>query len=671
MPRVFKKTIVQHWLRNAWIDPDGHPCAEDAPGARFVRKRRVPAGTPGAVKVTKKSTNYYGRVPGRPDPVPLCGNEAAAKTMLADLIGKTALHGCGLGDPFEGTRKRPLAEHLADFIRCLEGKDNAPRYVELVRGRLEALFDGCGFRTLADLDAGKAADWLAAQRSLDVDRPADPVEPDLPALPPRGERPELPAGWSRDRLAELLGVKPFSVPPAVARHGLQAHGNGRNRRYPRETVEALLAMRKPGASVGTTNQYAMHLKVFGNWLVRPGRRLAANPFLDLEAGNESADRRHDRRELTAEELRHLLEVTRASGRVFRGLDGEARFVLYATACATGFRAGGLAGLTPECFDLDGRTPTVTLPVRSDKSRRGKLQPLPGDVAELLRGWLAGKPAGQPVWPGKWASQRSAALMLRRDLNAAGIPFVIRGPDGPLYADFHALRHTYLTLGGRAGIDLRTLQELAGHSTADLTERYTHVRLLDLAGAVEKLPSFLPTHDDAGGRQPASLRATGTDAAAPPAIRLADPDAPVCRRFAGANDGKGGEARVCDGEGPEKALPSTIPNPLPSKGIGGNRGQPRASEGERAMGFEPTTSSLGSATSPAPMTPVELTCSHLTSIHLAIQGRARLDVSCYFTARERGKVVKVVERPQSRWAAVAGRCRSLGRHLWGRPHFDRD
>ena len=55
-------------------------------------------------------------------------------------------------------------------------------------------------------------------------------------------------------------------------------------------------------------------------------------------------------------------------------------------------------------------------------------------------------------------------MLHIDLEAAGIPYAVEGPDGPLYADFHALRHTYLTLGGRAGNDLRTLQELAGHST---------------------------------------------------------------------------------------------------------------------------------------------------------------------------------------------------------------
>src|SRR5439155_416709 len=104
--------------------------------------------------------------------------------------------------------------------------------------------------------------------------------------------------------------------------------------------------------------------------------------------------------------------------------------------------------------------------------------------------LAGKPAGEPVWPGKWAKSRAAAVMLRKVLEAAGIPYVVDGPDGPLFADFHALRHSYLTIGGQSGIDLRTLQELAGHSTPTLTARYMHPRLHDLAGAVDRLPNLL-------------------------------------------------------------------------------------------------------------------------------------------------------------------------------------
>jgi Phage integrase family len=108
----------------------------------------------------------------------------------------------------------------------------------------------------------------------------------------------------------------------------------------------------------------------------------------------------------------------------------------------------------------------------------------------LIGYLASKPVGVPIWGGTWASDHRGAEMLRGDLAAVGIPYVIASPNGPLYVDFHALRHTMLTLGGRAGIDLRTLQELAGHSKPELTARYSHRRLEDLAEAMKKLPNFL-------------------------------------------------------------------------------------------------------------------------------------------------------------------------------------
>src|SRR5262249_3226888 len=76
---------------------------------------------------------------------------------------------------------------------------------------------------------------------------------------------------------------------------------------------------------------------------------------------------------------------------------------------------------------------------------------------------------------------------------------------------------YLTLGGQAGIDLRTLQELAGHSTPTLTARYSHRRLHDLAGAVEKFPSLLPPGADE--HESCLLSSTGTDGSDQAAQRM--------------------------------------------------------------------------------------------------------------------------------------------------------
>ena len=269
-------------------------------------------------------------------------------------------------------------------------------------------------------------------------------------------------------------------------------------------MEVLLDRQGQGMGAQTRNYYRAHLRGFGNWLNKD-RRLDENPFRHMGAENTTTDRRHDRREFIADELRRVLDTARHSTRCFRGLTGPDRFHLYAAACGTGFRASALASLTPENFDLAGALPTVTLPARHAKNRKTKVQPLPEDLAELFRGYLRGRPAGQRLWGGTWAEDHRGAEMLRIDLQAAGIPYVIEGPDGPLYADFHSLRHSYLTLGGRAGIDLRTLQELAGHSTPVLTARYSHRRLHDLAGAVEKLPSLLPAGAIA---EPARCRGRG-------------------------------------------------------------------------------------------------------------------------------------------------------------------
>jgi integrase len=91
------------------------------------------------------------------------------------------------------------------------------------------------------------------------------------------------------------------------------------------------------------------------------------------------------------------------------------------ACGTGFRASALASLTPESFDLAGELVTVTLAARHAKNRKTKVQPIPPDLAELLRGYLASRSAGQAVWGGTWAKDHRGAEMLRVDLEVAGIP----------------------------------------------------------------------------------------------------------------------------------------------------------------------------------------------------------------------------------------------------------
>jgi integrase len=241
------------------------------------------------------------------------------------------------------------------------------------------------------------------------------------------------------------------------------------------------------------------------WLVKD-RRAGDNALGHLAGQNARTDIRHARRALTVAELLAVLDAALASPKTIRSLTGTDRYYLYLTAMSTGYRVSELANMTPSAFDLAGERPSATVAAAYTKNKRPATQPLPIDVAEALAAYLTGKPSGSLVWPGTWTEK--AAKMLRVDLAAASIPYVTQGPDGPEYADFHALRHSYITNVVASGVNVKLAQTLAGHSSVALTlGRYSHVQLYDQAAAVETLPRLLPDRPDQQ-----SLRATGTEGA---------------------------------------------------------------------------------------------------------------------------------------------------------------
>ena len=74
------------------------------------------------------------------------------------------------------------------------------------------------------------------------------------------------------------------------------------------------------------------------------------------------------------------------------------------ALSTGLRASELASLRPESLLLLEDPPTVTVKAGYSKRRRMDVLPLPSEILETVRLWLGSKPAGQPLWPGDWASR---------------------------------------------------------------------------------------------------------------------------------------------------------------------------------------------------------------------------------------------------------------------------
>ena len=182
----------------------------------------------------------------------------------------------------------------------------------------------------------------------------------------------------------------------------------------RESVERwLVAQANEGMGARTRNTYRAALVAFGNWCVDTGR-LLSNPFAALPKADERAGVRRQRRALSEDELRRLLDVARRrplldTMTVRRGKRrGEAiaelrdetrrrlerlgweRALIYKTLVLTGLRKGELASLTVGQLVLDANPPCLVLDAADEKNRQGSTIPLRTDLAADLREWLAEK-----------------------------------------------------------------------------------------------------------------------------------------------------------------------------------------------------------------------------------------------------------------------------------------
>jgi integrase len=453
---VYKPKIVTYQL------PSGSHRTPDG--------QRVTKNTPGAVKKRMPTKKWYGRytdAAGRTVREPLAESKEIAKRMLAKLAGDAQLKKVGIADPYEDHRVRPLAEHLADYRIHLAANGNTAAYVAMTYNRIQAIIFGCRFKFLDDIKAEAVAKFLAALQ-----------EPGA-----RAAEPATAKDWyTKTELVALLGVNSTGVARILRRAGLTGAWKGRERRYSRETVEALKDSLRRGISIGTRNHYLTAVKGFTRWLTP--ERMPADPLKKLSRQNASVDVRRSRRALMEEQLSRFIEAA-GTGKPFRGLTGADRLVLYTLAANTGFRASELGSLTPLSFNLEGERPTVTVTPAYSKRRKKDTQRLRPDVAEMIRQYITDKPKGKPLWPGTWTGV--AADMVRIDLEAAGIPF--RDDRGRCF-DFHSLRGQFISLLAAKGVHPKVAQELARHSTITLTmDYYTHLDVFDVDAALDQLPEL--------------------------------------------------------------------------------------------------------------------------------------------------------------------------------------
>src|SRR5262249_30996809 len=120
-------------------------------------------------------------------------------------------------------------------------------------------------------------------------------------------------------------------------------------------------------------------------------------------------------------------------------------------------------------------------------------------------------------------------------------------------------------------------------TPNLTARYSHRRLYDLAGAVEKLPSFLPAETGPGEAE--ALRATGTEGFG----------CSMVARTPG-NQGHPPASQGTGEGGKEEGAALTQPLAVSPDGTSSHRRTPAGIE-EAPPGFEPGMADLQSAALP--------------------------------------------------------------------------
>jgi len=188
----------------------------------------------------------------------------------------------------------------------------------------------------------------------------------------------------------------------------------------------------------------------------------------VSAGQGRLPRVLDRRELD-----HLLEAPAPDDEPAwrRRRDDAVLEVLY----GSGVRVSELCGLETDQIRLDEGALVVW-----GKGAKERRVPLGEPAVDALRGWLGIRHEVVPAEAGPivFANERGKPLS-PRDVRR----IIDRRSPTPTHP--HALRHTFATHLLDGGADLRSVQELLGHSDVATTQRYTHVSRERLRSAYQK------------------------------------------------------------------------------------------------------------------------------------------------------------------------------------------
>lgn len=185
-----------------------------------------------------------------------------------------------------------------------------------------------------------------------------------------------------------------------------------------------------------------------------------------------------------------------SNRVLAAASGQDRAMI-CTAVKAGLRRGELLALRQEDIDLVARRIDVRQAVSRGHittPKNGKTRHVP--MSPQLRDVLA----GHRHLRGPYVFCNEDGSMLTKDQVRRTVQKACQKA-GLRAAGWHMLRHTFASQLAMAGVPLRVIQELLGHSTIKMTLRYAHLSPSTLVDAVSVL--------DSGGRWTRNGHSVGT------------------------------------------------------------------------------------------------------------------------------------------------------------------
>lgn len=178
--------------------------------------------------------------------------------------------------------------------------------------------------------------------------------------------------------------------------------------------------------------------------------------------------------ITNNELKDILDYNSADELLYR--DKAIIYLLY----STGIRVGELSNLTLDDINLEGRYIRI-----KGKGNKERVVPFTIKTKEILDNYLN-------LYRNNRVNDNFRFLLINKNnkqLSSRGIQMILEKISKKIFSSSklhpHIFRHTFATKLLNNGADLRTVQELLGHSSLSTTQIYTHVANKDLQEVFNK------------------------------------------------------------------------------------------------------------------------------------------------------------------------------------------